>query len=194
MKIYEYKSYEEYVEEQIKANKNKILNVWVHPETIGIIAINFPRKNVSKVICHGTRNGIEMEYFLQEYPLISEIVGTEISPTAYKFENTVEHDFHEEKEEWVGQFDIVYSNSLDHSYDPVKALTTWTRQLNSGGVLCVELMVGKSNVVTPSDPLSIEEDEYLSIIEELGHVPIFIFKIEVDGSESRCYMSRSKND
>lgn len=190
MMIYPYKSYEEYLAEQIKANKAKIGNLWVHVDTIEAIAVNFPRKSVSKVICHGTRNGTEMEYFLQQYPLLEEIIGTEISDTADKFEHTVQHDFHEEREEWVGQFDIVYSNSLDHSYDPVKALTTWTRQLNPGGALCVELMLGNSNVVTPSDPLSINDEEYLEIIKKFGHVPIAIFKVECNNSESRCYVSR----
>lgn len=193
MKVYEYKSYEEYVEEQIKANSLKLDNVWVHPDTITEISRNVPNNFVTHILCHGSRNGAELGHFRFEYPLAERILGTEISPTAKQYDNTIQHDFHEEREEWLEKFDIVYSNSLDHSYDPVKALTTWDRQLSGNGVLCVELMLYKFNACTPSDPLEISEEDYLDIIEnQLGHKCFHIFRTEYDNSDSRVFMSIKK--
>ena len=49
-----------------------------------------------------TKNGFEQKIFLK---LIknSKIIGTEISDTASKYENTVQHDFHDEK-----RMDIIF--------------------------------------------------------------------------------------
>lgn len=41
-------------------------------------------------------------------------------------------------------FDLVYSNSLDHSFDPKLALTVWLEQLNPTGKLVIELSSGHS--------------------------------------------------
>ena len=38
MKIYEYKNYDEYVDEQTKANKVKLASVWVQKSTLDKIA------------------------------------------------------------------------------------------------------------------------------------------------------------
>ena len=63
MKIYEYKNYDEYVDEQTKANKVKLASVWVQKSTLDQIAqrVLYPKA----IICHGTRNGSEQNYFQQ---------------------------------------------------------------------------------------------------------------------------------
>ena len=108
MKLYEYKDYDEYVSEQNRANALKIKHVWVDRSTISQIAETVDE--ASAIICHGTRNAAEQRYLKEYYPT-AEIIGTEISDTADQFEMTVQHDFHEQKDEWVGKFDILYSNS-----------------------------------------------------------------------------------
>ena len=52
-------------------------------------------------------------------------------------------------------FDIVYSNSFDHAYDPTKAILAWKDQLTTDGVLVIELMTGVENISRPVDPLEI---------------------------------------
>ena len=106
MKIYKYENYDEYVSEQTRANKLKLASVWVQKSTMDQIKQRV--SNPKAIICHGTRNGSEQNYFNQVYGDI-EIIGTEISETAEQFNMTVQHDFHEQKEEWVEHFDILYS-------------------------------------------------------------------------------------
>jgi hypothetical protein len=65
-------------------------------------------------------------------------VGTEISDTATQFPMTVQHDFTIPKEEWLGKFDIVYSNSFDHTINPEKTINTWANQLSPTGTLYLE--------------------------------------------------------
>ena len=80
MKIYEYKNYDEYVAEQTRANKLKLGNVWVQKGTIDQIKQRVT--NPKAVICHGTRNAMEQNYFQQ----IAKIVQKKfkIKMTKYK--------------------------------------------------------------------------------------------------------------
>lgn len=164
MKIYKYESYNEYVKAQTEANVKKIKNVWVKQETIEKIHTIQP--NATHILCHGTRNGAEQKYFKNFYPN-AEIIGTEISHTATDFEMTIQHDFHNSKEEWIDKFDILYSNSFDHSYDPEKSLSTWRDQIRHTGKLYLEIMLDIDNVSQKSDPLEINENELQELIASL---------------------------
>jgi len=137
MKIYKYGNYDQYKKNQTDANIKKENLVWVEKSTIEKIYDQQKEKTIHSIICHGTRNGKEQKFFKEYFPS-SEVIGTEISHTAEKYEMTVQHDFHEEKEEWIDKFDIVYSNSYDHSYDPKKSILAWKNQLKEGGTLYVE--------------------------------------------------------
>ena len=126
-KIYKYKNYDEYKNTQIFFNKQKIDKVWADENTLKIVC-NFLKENIKpekiKGLCHGSRNGFEQKCFINEIPS-AEVIGTDISETANDYDNSIVHDFHDEKKEWIENFDFVYSNSLDQSYDPEKALNTW---------------------------------------------------------------------
>lgn len=168
MKVFDYKDYNQYVAEQTKANVKKETWVWVRESTIKIIA-NDCSQEVESIICHGTRNGKEQKLFKQYFPKAT-VIGTEISETASKYEMTVQHDFHEVKEEWLNNFDIVYSNSFDHSYDPEKSITAWKDQLKDNGKLYVEVSfhpeINKSNSI---DCLKWDnEKEFVDFLEKLN--------------------------
>lgn len=130
--------YEGYRKVQVFHNKRKIDEVWADTETLGVIA-NYIRKHVSAVrsgICHGTRRGFEQAELARR--LSCPVIGTEISDSAEQFENTVQWDFHQQKDEWKGKFSFVYSNSLDQAFDPRKALATWAAQLEESGLLFLD--------------------------------------------------------
>ena len=116
MKLWKYKDYDEYVKVQTEGNVQKLKNVWADQKVFDIIATYKP--DAKDIICHGTRNGAELDMFKKAIPSLYYIVGTEISHTAKQFPNTIQHDFHEQIQSYVNKFDIVYSNSLDHSYNP----------------------------------------------------------------------------
>ena len=164
MKLWKYKDYDEYVKVQTEGNVQKLKNVWADQKVFDIIATYKPY--AKDIICHGTRNGAELDMFKKAIPSLYYIVGTEISYTAKQFPNTIQHDFHEQIQSYVNKFDIVYSNSLDHSYNPYKALKTWTDQVNQSGMLCIELATGAENKMRELDPLEISPKELTEIIEE----------------------------
>lgn len=165
MKLYKYENYDDYVAAQTEANVKKLQVVWVTRSTIESIQSRQPFAGT--ILCHGTRNAAEQKMFKEKYPH-AEIVGTEISHTANQFPMTVQLDFHEQKDDWVNKFDIVYSNAFDHSYDPVKCMTTWRDQLSANGVLYIEAMLGYENRSKRSDPLEISEEELLELTQSLG--------------------------
>ena len=138
--LHEYESYEQYREVQIFHNKRKIHGVWADRVTLDRVAKLLIEKFTTKPIrglCHGTRNGFEQNY-LRNLPAEIEAIGTDISETANEFKNSVQWDFHDVRDDWQGQFDFVYTNSLDQSWKPKQALTTWLNQLHDDGVLIIE--------------------------------------------------------
>ena len=136
MKVYKYKDYDHFVERQTFYNKKKLHWVLIKEEHIEwmVSRCSFP----STIICHGTRNGKEQQLFKKHTGPSSYVIGTEISETATKFPMTVQHDFAIPKKEWIGYFDIVYSNSFDHSFDPDKTMTTWIEQLANNGKMFID--------------------------------------------------------
>lgn len=145
--------YEKYKQVQIFHNKRKIDQVWADEQTVKIIA-DYVRDNLAASrsgICHGTRRGYEQAEFSRR--LGCPVLGTEISDTARQFDNTVQWDFHEPKDEWRNRFSFVYSNSLDQAFDPRKALSTWVGQLEEGGLLFIEhTMAHSPSCASEMDP------------------------------------------
>ena len=143
--LHKYNSYKEYKEAQIKLNEKKIDLVWADENTLkkvsNIVTNSIENQDKSQKeilgICHGTRNGFEQNFLNKVMPN-SNIIGTDISETVLKYENSVHWDFHDEKEEWLGKFDFVYSNSLDQSWRPKHALSTWLNQVKKDGVVILE--------------------------------------------------------
>ncbi len=132
-------SYEEYVKNQTECNKQKQTTVWVLENNIKKLKEYFNKLELNplNILCHGVRNGTELQYFSNTFEGVG-VLGTEISDTATNWPNVVEWDFHDVKDEWVGQFDIIYTNSWDHAYDLELATDTWMKQLNPNGRLILE--------------------------------------------------------
>lgn len=142
--LYEYKDkkgefeYQRYIDAQIDANKKKIDCVWVQKENIDFIS-DYIKNHIGSVdfgLCHGTRRGVEQGWFIEN--LGCEVIGTEISDTAKDFPHTIQWDFHKAKPEWINSVDFIYSNSLDHSYDPESCMNTWISCLKDNGILIIE--------------------------------------------------------
>lgn len=141
--LHPYDSYEQYRQIQIEHNIRKINNVWADAQTMDRVAA-LVRARVGdgpvKGICHGTRNGFEQNY-LNDTHAGFDVIGTDISDTATDYPNSVVWDFHDTNPDWAGQFDFVYSNSLDQGWKPQMALTAWLNQLRPGGVVILELTI-----------------------------------------------------
>jgi len=122
--------------------------------------------------------------FKEFYPN-AQIIGTEISHTATDFPMTSQWDFHNENPEWVGLFDIVYSNAIDHSYNPTQVLTTWRNQLDVTGTLYIEHAYTEiDNYSRASDPLEIHDEEIRYLVDALDMTIDDTF--ETTGIKGRC--------
>jgi len=130
--------YESYIKIQTEGNKRKIDRVFVNEKNIEYISkiISCRLGQVKSGICHGTRRGLEQNWF-QKY-LGANVIGTEISDTAIDYPDTIQWDFHQTKPEWLNYFDFVYSNSFDHTYDPERCLSAWMSCLRPGGLCIIE--------------------------------------------------------
>jgi hypothetical protein len=126
--------YDLYKSIQQEGNKRKIECNWADKENISYLCDII--RYASFGICHGTRRGLEQKWFSET--LGCDVIGTEISDTASDFPRTIQWDFHVDNPDWHRKADFVYSNSLDHAYDPATALRNWMKCLNHRGVCIVE--------------------------------------------------------
>lgn len=164
MRLRNFESYEEYVSCQERANTAKLQTVWASPATILFIAAQV-RARIPKAkfgICHGVRNGWEVNELRKLLGI--EIIGTDIARTASRFPNVIKWDFHEVKEEWIGAVDFIYSNSLDHAYDPSLCIRNWMKCLSRVGICFVEWTpVHASPRTWTADCFTAELQEYVSL-------------------------------
>lgn len=131
-------SYEDYVKTQKEGFKAKIDTVFVQQVNIAAIAsYSLSRGPVASVLCHGTRNGAEQRFFRSALP-DAAVLGTEIGDGASQFPDTIEWDFHNTKPEWIGAWDLIYSNSWDHAAEPDRAIKAWASCLSRNGILILE--------------------------------------------------------
>lgn len=92
---------------------------------------------IKQGLCHGVRLGQELDVFETLCPE-SKWYGTEINPDLCDGSRILNVDFKEVLSDWPGRFDVIYSNSLDHSDDPHATLKAWMSCLNPWGRIYLE--------------------------------------------------------
>jgi hypothetical protein len=121
-------------------NKRKIGQIWADEDTVArvvkIVDSHTPRQKKNCGLCHATRNGFEQRYFNNQQKFNAN--GNNISPTANHFDNSVQFDFHDVNLKWVNHFDLVYSKSLDQSWQPETALPTWFNKMRQDGLVVLK--------------------------------------------------------
>jgi len=133
-------NYAAYRATQIEGNRRKLGHVFAHEANIAVIAAYAENRigSVRSVLCHGVRNGRELEWFAKHLSGAPEMLGTDISDTATQFPHCIQWDFHDENPDWLGKWDLIYSNSWDHAFDPERAFAVWVRCLSPRGLLVLE--------------------------------------------------------
>jgi hypothetical protein len=123
-------------------------------------------------LCHGTRHGIEQQIFKIGFLLAGyhgvAMLGTEIADIAAGEADTIIWDFHDIKDDWINNIDMIYSNSLDHSYDPVYCLSQWGKCIRDTGVIILaysERSHASFEFNTVGDPFSGSLETYEKIID-----------------------------
>jgi hypothetical protein len=165
VELYTHEDYQEYYDAQVEKNIRKINLVFVKQPHIDWMA-QYVENNVPDCkfgICHGVRNGWEVQAFRKA--LGTEVIGTDISHTATQFEDTIEWDFHEVKEEWLDNVDFIYSNSFDHSFDPEMCLDKWMSCINKNGVCFIHWNFENSRpgIVDAADCYGATKSDYIQL-------------------------------
>ena len=186
MKIYKHKDYKEYKKAQIKKNIRKIDHIWVKPHEIKLISKKIKQyvPDASFGLCHGVRNAWEVKELRRILNI--EVIGTEIAPSANQFEYTIQWDFHNVKDEWKNNVDFIYSNSFDHSYDPVMCLDRWMKCIKKRkGVCFIHWMSTNISKIDSADCFAASLKEYreminkkYQVVEELGGKGRVVFFIK----------------
>jgi hypothetical protein len=154
--------YKKYADKQTAINKRKLHLNGPAEKLIEQLSwfVNFEWYAVNhkpeRGICHGTRNGSEQVNFSKYLKI--PVIGTDISDTATQFANTIQWDFHDIKDEWVNNIDFIYSNSLDHSYDPIYCLRQWFKCLKLGGICILAFEKADGHLANSSGFLDGGED------------------------------------
>jgi len=103
---------------------------------------------INNVLCAGIRKGRELWAFKKvEMFNTATIFGIDIHEKVKKVPingNSVEidkncfcYDFNKMPKDWENKFDLLYSNSIDHSYNIEKTLAEWHRVVRIGGFLLI---------------------------------------------------------
>jgi hypothetical protein len=144
--------YDKYRKAQIRKAETDSADVWADPQTLNVIA-DYAKQHIQSadlVICHGSKAGMESTYLAKA--LGCEGIGTDIAPPAHAT-GVVQWDFHEDSAEWKGRASVIYTNALDHAYDPKKALNAWVKQLVPDGLIFIEhTMLHAPQGASSSDP------------------------------------------
>jgi hypothetical protein len=166
MNLYKYENYEEYKQTQVDGNLKKInkINV-VEFNLLKLIELFIKQLNPKFGLCHGTRRGLEQKIFNENLENC-KVLGTEISPTATDFLNTIQWDFHEIKDEWINNVDFIYTNSWDHAYDPIKAINNWIKCLTVNGICILEYQPGHKCRICKLDPFKGTFEELTKFLQD----------------------------
>ena len=187
--------YDKYVSDQRGETDRKALagkgaqtpSQWVTKEQIQEVA-RYIVSNVSTrrgfALCHGSRSGREVSWFRESLPN-EHTWGTELSPIAAATAPwTMAWDFHIERREWIGAADFVYSNALDHSYNPPHAMRRWMAQVAPEGALlihwCEAMEAGSGNKI---DRFRTKRNHIVKMGCSLGHVAVEVYDLSTTNVE-----------
>jgi len=128
-------------------------------------------RDTFKICCMGARNGAELVSLRASLEAAGcrsnfanaetevTVFGTDISPAAKTIENMYQLDFHEVLPPFLGPVDAIYSNSLDQSNDPRRAVHAWVDSLLPDGLLYIQMSRGHGKQsLSMLDPFSIEPE------------------------------------
>ena len=103
---------------------------------------------------------------------IPNIIGTDISPKTEDIPYNIVWDFNKSKDEWINSMDFIYSNSFDHTCNPIETLDIWMNCLKPKNTFghqgyCIIEWCGNDgeSYYSGADPFGASIEEYKKLIE-----------------------------
>lgn len=172
MRVHQWDNYDVYLKTQASGSRRRYnRRPGANNLEFDRIARYLKRHSVTKAICHGARCGTEVQLLKERFPG-AEVLGTDLHAKDPAL--VLEWDFHVTKPEWIKAFDVVYSNSLDHSPKPKECLQGWFGQLKPNGFLflCWTFMHTLEKYTTLPCPcgdcFGAALHEYIALIQQTG--------------------------
>lgn len=190
MKIYNHVSHEEYKRAQTKTNKEKLKETFAEQREIEKLS-DYIKSNIKDLkfgICHGVRNGFEVKEFREHLGI--EIIGTEISDTANQFENVIQWDFHDVKDNWIDNVSFIYSNAFCYSRWPNRCLDKWMSCIKDDGFCIIQWTWhhGLGRKIDSAHCFAASKEEYNKMFEQKYKVKdILSFEIDKTKKVGECY-------
>jgi len=140
-------------------------------------------------LCHGAKTGEEVRVLRRRLqdgggPSCNgndAVLGTDISWEAVQASNgdVIQLDFHLVNMAWKGVWDFIYANTLDHAYDPPRALAGWRWSLrDSNSVLVLHRSGFHSTMhIDGSDVYGGSIGDYCSVVKEARFEIIDIIRL-----------------
>ena len=176
-RFHTFSSYDEYVKAQKHLTMRKVgagrTRCFVARDEVH--SISEYHKKIGKVengMCHGVRLGKELDMFEEEFGE-GKWVGTEIVAELCDGVRIFNADFSHIRDEWVGTFDVIFSNSLDHSHTPFKTVKAWVACLSPTGRLYVEWTPWHNKLGgfgACADCYAANEEEYFELFRSVGKI------------------------
>ncbi len=180
MKRHIFSSYREYIKSQCRLTRYKLKPMRhgessVHKWVVKAIHEYWSTHQVYPVangLCHGVRRATEIDLFQKEFNQ-GHWIGTEIYKPSCDGIKIIHHDFSKPMDESFPKFDIIYSNSFDHSRDPRVTARVWLQSLSPTGRLFIEWttwhdVIGRGR--NTADCFSASEIEYHTLLSNIGIV------------------------
>lgn len=161
-------TYPDYLKAQRETTDKKYGKiVYVHKKVIDAIYEYFKDDNIKNILCHGTRSGEEQQLFKDSFNCY--VMGSELCEKAILAPMTTIWDFNKVNKDWIGKYNLVYTNAFDHCITPKETLEVWKDQLAENGKLLIEWSDSQNTQgVIASDPLNATEEEVISWAKEIG--------------------------
>jgi len=198
MKVYKHKNFSTYKKIQIDRSniKFKYNKVSIKEVIFFRKIINLYNCEIKNILCLGSRNAIEVDYFkkiffsnifisylfrfteiktrLGFFPLLNfflkfnrsnkksfaknkfNVLGNDINPTSQR-KDIIICSFDKFEEKYHNQFDLIYSNSFDQSFDPHKSLKEWDKLLKKNGFLILGFPTTQPTISDPTGDISITD-------------------------------------
>jgi len=175
VKQHEFESYDAYLASQLKLTRKKLKIFKFHRcFTSNKVVDAIHKHHKTKVeygVCHGVRKGQEVDMFQEKF--LGKWIGTEIVPEICDEKKILNRDFNQIYQEWIGHFDIIYSNSYDHSNDPLDTIKIWLSCLSETGRVYIEWTIWHNKLgkgTNKGDCFAASKREYQDIFEQAGTV------------------------